>query len=133
MGRTYAGILGPISFGTVIASNLIDGGSIESAMIFGSLALFAFAAIGYVVGVVAERIVVEAITLRFRSGYQGAGRRPYRRRLDRPLIRATRRRLTGSAIPGRSAAAGRRIQLDSPWDLWTDEDPTARVAKDGWV
>ncbi len=70
MGRTYAGILGPISFGTVVARNLIDGGSVESTMITASLALFAFAAIGYVVGVLAERIIVEAITTRFRAGYR---------------------------------------------------------------
>jgi hypothetical protein len=70
MGRAYAGILGPLSFGTVIARNLIDGGSVESAMIFASLALFAFAALGFVIGVIAERIVVEAITTRFQTAYR---------------------------------------------------------------
>lgn len=70
MGRAYAGILGPLSFGTVIARNLIDGGSVESAMIFASLALFAFAAIGFVIGTIAERIVVEAITTRFQTAYR---------------------------------------------------------------
>ncbi len=70
MGRTYAGILGPISFGTVIARNLIDGGSVESAMIFASVALFVFAAIGFVIGTIAERIVVEAITTKFQTAYR---------------------------------------------------------------
>ena len=70
MGRAYAGILGLLSCGTVIARNLLDGGSVESAMIYASLALFAFAAIGFVVGVLAERIVVEAITTRFQVAYR---------------------------------------------------------------
>ena len=69
MGRTYAGILGPLSFATVIARNLIDGGSIESAMLLASLALFVFAAFGFAIGQVAERIVVEAITTKFRAEY----------------------------------------------------------------
>jgi hypothetical protein len=70
MGRAYAGILGLLSFGTVIARNLVDGGSVESAMIYATLALFVFAAIGFVVGVIAERIVVEAITTRFQTAYR---------------------------------------------------------------
>jgi hypothetical protein len=65
MGRTYAGILGPISFTTVIARSLINGGSVESTVLAASGALFAFAAIGYLVGFVAERTVVEAIENRF--------------------------------------------------------------------
>ena len=70
MGRAYAGILGLLAFGTVIARNLVDGGSVESAMIYASLALFAFAALGFVIGVLAERIVVEAITTRLRTAYR---------------------------------------------------------------
>jgi hypothetical protein len=70
MGRAYAGILGLLSFGTVIARNLVDGGSVESAMISASVALFTFAAVGFVVGVIAERIVVEAMTTRFQAAYR---------------------------------------------------------------
>jgi hypothetical protein len=70
MGRAYAGILGFLSFGAVIARNLMDGGSVESAMLCATLALFAFAAIGFVVGVVAERIVVEAMMTRFQTEYR---------------------------------------------------------------
>jgi tetrahydromethanopterin S-methyltransferase subunit C len=70
MGRTYAGILGPISFGTVIARALLDGMSAESALVTAAVALFVFAAIGYVVGILAERIVVEGIESRFRAQWQ---------------------------------------------------------------
>lgn len=67
MGRAYAGILGPLSFGTIIARGLLDGGNVESALMLASLALFAFAAVGYVVGITAERIVAEAIEARFQA------------------------------------------------------------------
>jgi hypothetical protein len=72
MGRTYAGILGPISFCTVIARSMVDGLSTESALIMASLALFVFAAIGYLIGTVAERMVVEAIESRIRAERQQA-------------------------------------------------------------
>ncbi len=65
MGRNYAGILGSISFGTVIARGLLDRGNVESALLTAGGAMFAFAAIGYVVGQLAERIVVEAIRAQF--------------------------------------------------------------------
>ena len=70
MGRAYAGILGPISFGTIIARSLIDGGNVQSALMFASLALFAFAAVGYIVGIAAERIIVETIEARFQAQRQ---------------------------------------------------------------
>ncbi len=70
MGRTYAGILGPLSFVTVIARSMVDGGSAESALIAAALALFVFAGIGYIVGSIAERAVMEAIQTQFRDHWQ---------------------------------------------------------------
>jgi hypothetical protein len=51
MGRSYAGPAG-------------------SAVIHAVIALFIFAAIGYVIGVVAERTVVEAVQMRFRAQWK---------------------------------------------------------------
>jgi hypothetical protein len=70
MGRSYAGVLGPISFVIVIARSMIDGGHAGSAIIHATIALFAFAAIGYVIGVVAERTVIEAVQMKFRKQWQ---------------------------------------------------------------
>ena len=61
MGRVYAGILGSISFGVVVARGLIDGDSVAAALYAAPLALFAFATIGYVIGSIADRTIVEAV------------------------------------------------------------------------
>lgn len=70
MGRTYAGILGPLSFVTVIARSIVDGRSAESALLTAALALFVFASIGYIVGSIAERAVMETIETQFRDHWQ---------------------------------------------------------------
>ena len=70
MGRKYAGILGPISFGTVIARSVIQGGDADSALMVACATLFAFAAIGYIVGTIAERTIVEAIQVKFHAKWQ---------------------------------------------------------------
>ena len=65
MGRTYAGLLGPVAFGVIVAQSVLGGESAESTLIAASLALFTFAAIGYVIGSIADRTIVEAIESRF--------------------------------------------------------------------
>ena len=70
MGRIYAGILGLLAFTTVIARNITRGGQVESAVMTASLMLFAFAAIGYIIGSIAERTVVEAIGNQFHAQWQ---------------------------------------------------------------
>ena len=70
MGRKYAGILGPISFGTVIARSIIQGGDANEALVTACVTLFAFAIIGYIVGVIAERTIVEAIQVKFHAQWQ---------------------------------------------------------------
>lgn len=67
MGRTYAGVLGPVAFGATIAHSMFGGESVESTLITASMALLAFAAIGYVIGSIAERTIVEAIESRFHA------------------------------------------------------------------
>ncbi len=67
MGRTYAGVLGPISFVVIVVRSLIDGDSVDSTLLAASLALFVFAAIGYVIGSIADKTVIQAIEFQFHS------------------------------------------------------------------
>jgi hypothetical protein len=64
MGRTYAGVLGPIAFVTVLTRSLIGGGSADSTLSTAILCLFGFAALGFVVGQVAELVVWDAVRSR---------------------------------------------------------------------
>ena len=65
MGRYYAGVLGPLAFGTLVFRGLIHGGSIESTLQAACLGLFAFAPIGYVAGQVASFIVEDSVRSKF--------------------------------------------------------------------
>jgi hypothetical protein len=65
MGRTYAGILGPLAFTTILARGAISAGGVESTMMFATVCLFLFAGIGYFVGRVADSIVLEAVKANF--------------------------------------------------------------------
>ena len=65
MGRTYAGILGPLAFTTILARNVLNTSSVESTMMFATVCLFLFAGIGYLVGQVADSIVLEAVRTNF--------------------------------------------------------------------
>lgn len=63
MGRTYAGILGPLAFAVVIARGLFGGGDFRSTIWLASLCLFGFAAIGYVVGKIASSTIRQSVQL----------------------------------------------------------------------
>lgn len=65
MGRTYAGILGPLAFTTILARSLFATSSVESTMMFATVCLFLFAGIGYIVGRVADSIVLDAVKANF--------------------------------------------------------------------
>jgi hypothetical protein len=65
MGRTYAGILGPLAFTTILARSVINTSSVESTMMLATICLFLFAGIGYLVGQVADSIVLEAVKANF--------------------------------------------------------------------
>ena len=64
MGRAYAGILGPVALVMVLARYLIGGGDADSTLAVAILSLFTFSAIGFLVGQVADRIVVDEVTNR---------------------------------------------------------------------
>ncbi len=95
MGRTYAGILGPIAFGVVVARCLTQGGSAASALDTAPWALFAFAFIGYIIGSIAERTIVEAIEAKFHARLRG----------EEAALAALE---TGEHPTSRSAALGKR-------------------------
>ncbi len=65
MGQTYAGILGPLAFTTILARSVINNSSVESTMMIATVCLFLFAAIGFLVGQVADSIVLEAVKTNF--------------------------------------------------------------------
>jgi len=71
MGRTYAGILGPLAFTVILARSLIGGGSLDATLMFATACLFLFAALGYVAGSIAEAIVLEAVKARFDKELKG--------------------------------------------------------------
>ncbi|NLX55951.1 MAG: hypothetical protein GXY58_12640 [Planctomycetaceae bacterium] len=72
MGRSFAGTLGLLAFGTVIARCLLRGGNMDATLLTASWTLFAFAALGYIIGSIAERTVVEATETRFHAQWQAA-------------------------------------------------------------
>ena len=57
----YAGILGPLAFLTCLARGLIHGGGTETVLLTAWCSLLVFAAIGGVIGWVAERIVEDSV------------------------------------------------------------------------
>jgi hypothetical protein len=61
VAHIYAGILGPLAFLTSLARGAIRGGGEEGVLWTAWAALLAFAAVGYVVGWVAERIVEDSV------------------------------------------------------------------------
>ena len=65
MGPSYAGILGPIAFTTVLARGLLTGSSADALLIPAFVSLIAFAAIGYVAGSLADRVVLESVKQKF--------------------------------------------------------------------
>jgi hypothetical protein len=67
MGRTYAGILGPLTFLTVVIRGVIEGRGAEATLLSASLLMFAFAGLGYVLGRVAALIVDDSVQAEFRA------------------------------------------------------------------
>jgi hypothetical protein len=65
VGRTYAGILGPLAMVTVVLRSVLHGGGVETALAAGLACLFAFAALGYAAGELAGWIVNESVRARF--------------------------------------------------------------------
>jgi len=61
MDRSYGGILGLVAFATVIGRGMVALSSIESVIQMAAVAMFLFAALGWIVGNIAARIVDESV------------------------------------------------------------------------
>lgn len=82
MGRTYAGILGALAFVTVLTRSLVDGGSAHSTLKLAILCLLGFAILGFVVGQLAEFIVLDAIRSRLNREISARNSTPQRPETD---------------------------------------------------
>ncbi len=71
MGRSYAGILGPLAFATVIVRGLLAGADVIATLKTASAALFVFAAVGYVAGRVAAGIVRDSVHAKYQALAKG--------------------------------------------------------------
>ena len=67
MGRTYAGILGLIAFSTTLIRGGLAGSSADEATLTATILLFAFAAVGWMVGSIAETTVIDSVRSRFNA------------------------------------------------------------------
>jgi hypothetical protein len=67
MGRTYAGVLGLLAFGLILARGLLRGSDAEACLAAACGGLFGFAAVGLVAGTLADRFISEAVKARFEA------------------------------------------------------------------
>ena len=72
MGRAYAGVLGPLAFAIVLARGVLAESGLESTLATACVALFGFAALGWIAGLLAERFVEESVRSRFQAMLQSA-------------------------------------------------------------
>jgi hypothetical protein len=64
MGRIYAGILGPLAMVVIICRGLKDSAGLEGTLTLAIVALAAYAAIGAVLGQIAQATVDESVRLK---------------------------------------------------------------------
>jgi hypothetical protein len=64
MGRAYAGVMGPLAFVTVLLRCLLRSVAVETTIWQAVAALFAFAAIGGVIGQLAGWIIDDSVRQR---------------------------------------------------------------------
>ncbi|MDP6467897.1 MAG: hypothetical protein QF918_09165 [Pirellulaceae bacterium] len=73
MGRTYAGILGPLAFATVLFRGLILVDGVEPTLKLAIFCLFSFALVGSLIGGVAEATSMESVKTRIDIELQVSG------------------------------------------------------------
>ena len=64
MGRSYAGVLGPLAFATVLVRGMARDGGIQGTIWQAVIGLFAFAIVGAVLGQLAGWIVDDSVRAR---------------------------------------------------------------------
>lgn len=74
MGRIYAGILGPLAFLAALFGAALDGATPDATLWRAWASLWAFAAVGYVVGRVADRTIEESVAGRVAAELDALGR-----------------------------------------------------------
>jgi hypothetical protein len=67
MGRAYAGRLGLVAFALMAIRGVLAAASAQQTLLAASAALFAFAALGYVLGNLAEHLVRESVRNQFQA------------------------------------------------------------------
>jgi hypothetical protein len=66
MGPSYAGILGSLAYVIVISRGVLQGYAVEGTVKLSILMLFVFAAVGYVIGKIAESTIKDSIHVQLR-------------------------------------------------------------------
>jgi hypothetical protein len=64
MGRTYAGILGPLAMVVIICRGLKDSAGLEGTLTLAIVALAIYAVVGSIVGQIAQATVDESVRLK---------------------------------------------------------------------
>ncbi len=67
MGRTYAGVLGTLACGLILARGVLAGGNLEGTLAAACGGLFGFAAWGFIAGNLAERFTNESVRQKFEA------------------------------------------------------------------
>lgn len=65
MGRTYGGCLGLLAFALLAIRGPLTGAGVEQTLLSASAALFGLAALGYIIGNLAEHLVNESVRSQF--------------------------------------------------------------------
>lgn len=64
MGRTYAGILGPLAMAVAICRGLAESGGVEGTLSWATVCLVVFSIVGAVVGHIAQSTVDESVRMK---------------------------------------------------------------------
>lgn len=71
MGRTYAGILGPLAMAVVICRGLVESGGVESTLSMATVYLVVFSVVGGVIGIIAQSTVDESVRAKLEQELAG--------------------------------------------------------------
>ena len=69
MAHRYAGILGLLAFLTSLIRGVAHGGGADSVLLVAWMSLLVFAAVGWVVGWVAQKTVEDSVRARLTHGF----------------------------------------------------------------
>ena len=67
MCRTFGGVMGLVAFATTLAQGLIHHGHVDSTLATASISLFAFGAVGLLVGHIAQWAIEDSLKSQIRT------------------------------------------------------------------